>query len=214
MQTSEKIIEISKALATLQAGLQPVEKDGTNPHFKNRYATLDGIIESIRPQMKAAGLVFIQCPEGTPGGVAITTRIMHTSGEWIESTVVMPVAQQTAQAAGSAITYGRRYALAAMLGISADDDDGQQASEKAPVKSAPVKQAEPTEPAHQAEGRKAISEIQKAGNITDADVKAQVQIILKRPGKYSELTEEQVMRLVNDMKVLDAAIKDRKEGKK
>lgn len=219
MQTSEKIIEISKALAKFQAGAAPVEKDGTNPHFRNRYATLDALIEAIRPQMEAAGLALIQCPETAPGGVAVTTRIMHTSGEWIESTVTMPVPQQTAQAVGGAITYGRRYALSAMLGLSTeDDDDGNAASQKptqpakpaakpaekfpdakpaAPKPIVPSKQpATPTNAVY-AEAIETLQGFQKRfPEITDKKIAAIVEQVAGKPARLAELSAQNVRLVV------------------
>jgi hypothetical protein len=76
----------------------------------------------------------MQGAAGDAAGVAVETRLVHTSGQWASTTVYLPVNQGTAQAFGSAITYGKRYGLQAMCGLPSEDDDGQKASEAAPAR--------------------------------------------------------------------------------
>lgn len=136
MRASETITTLAPALVKAAAQLAPVAKDATNPAFRNRYATLDAIMEQVRPVLAAHGLAVVQSmtqPETIDGrvvGVAIETRILHTSGEWIAGVVTLPVDKATAQGVGSAMSYGRRYGLSALLGLTAEDDDGHAASQR------------------------------------------------------------------------------------
>jgi len=147
MKSSESIGLIAPAIVKASADLGPVTKDATNPAFRNKYATLDAIMEQVRPVLAAHGLAVMQGvlhPETDGGrvvGIAVETRLLHLSGEWMASVVVVPVEKPTAQGAGSAISYGRRYGLSAMLGLTAEDDDGNGAS-KRPETSAAPKRAE------------------------------------------------------------------------
>lgn len=142
MRQSEQINEIAKALVAVQAELEPVAKDSVNPHFKNKYASLDTITEAVRPVLARHGVAIVQGGgETTAAGILVTTMLVHTSGQWISSSFLMPLEKQSAQSAGSAVTYGRRYLLGAMLALATeDDDDGQAASRptKAPAKAKPA----------------------------------------------------------------------------
>ncbi len=151
MRHSESLARLAPALTAAQAALRPIGKDGRNPAFRSRYATLDAIIEGIRQPLAEAGLAVLQSvthPEtnadGRLVGLSVETRLLHTSGEWIAGTVVVPVSKADAQGAASAITYGRRYGLAALLALSADDDDDGNAAAKAPPPPRPAPPPEPT----------------------------------------------------------------------
>jgi hypothetical protein len=130
MQHSESIKEIATALAKAQAAMHGATKDGKNPAFKSSYASLSSVIEAARGPLTENGICFIQAPGAMEdGGIAVTTTLMHSSGEWIASRVVMPVKDRNnPQAVGSAITYSARYSLMAMLGLPPVDDDGTAAS--------------------------------------------------------------------------------------
>ena len=133
MRTSESVIEISKALGKFQASVGNIPKTATNPHFKSKYAPLDAIVETINEHGPKHGLSHVQSVGSVDGAVSLCTRLMHTSGEWIESdTLVMPVEKATAQGSGSAVTYARRYQLPALYGLATDeDDDGHTATTNA-----------------------------------------------------------------------------------
>lgn len=139
MKQSESITNLAAALVKASAAIKPIPKDRTNPHFKNRYATLDAIVEATRPVLAAHGLAVIQgsavpeTHEGTLVGFNVETMLVHSSGEWLSNAVLMPVEKASAQGAGSALTYGRRYGLSALLNLTADeDDDGETATNHAP----------------------------------------------------------------------------------
>lgn len=132
MQTSESISVISAALVKAQRGITFAVKDSINPHLKNKYADLGSVIEAVKGPLNENGIAVIQLPtESSAGYVALVTRLQHESGEWIQSTALVPMAKQDAQAYGSAMTYARRYALAAAVCLYQDDDDGNKASKGA-----------------------------------------------------------------------------------
>ena len=127
---------ISKALAVFHAKMESVTKDKVNPHFKNKYVSLDSILEAIKEPLKSANLVFVQMP--LEGGKLKTILIETETGESLESTMDLLITKTDPQSQGSALTYARRYALSAILGLSTDeDDDGNSASSK-PVALAPA----------------------------------------------------------------------------
>ena len=146
MNNSATITAIAPALVAAVGELAPVGKDATNPAFRNKYATLDAMMELVRPTLARHGLAVLQSvthPETDAGrvvGIAVETRVLHTSGEWVSGLVTLPVEKSTAQGTGSAISYGRRYGLSALLGLTAEDDDGAAASTP---KSAPQRAARP-----------------------------------------------------------------------
>lgn len=121
---------IAKALATFHEHMKPVGKDRANPFYKSKYATLDNILEEIKEPLKKANLTFAQMP--MEGGKLKTLLLEVESGESIESTMDILITKSDPQAQGSAITYARRYALSAILGIATDeDDDGNAATPQA-----------------------------------------------------------------------------------
>jgi hypothetical protein len=128
MQTSEAINEIAGALSKAQGALKPAVKDAVNPHFKSKYADLASVVEAIRGHFAANGLAYVQEPVTTDTGVAVTTRLMHASGQWIQfDPLTVPCGKQDAHGVGSATTYARRYALSAVAGVAPDDDDANGA---------------------------------------------------------------------------------------
>lgn len=131
MERSESIGKLALALSKAQAEMRPAIKDAVNPHFKSKYADLASVWEAARAPLAKQELTVVQLPtESEEGRVALTTVLMHSSGEYIGSTYSTRLVKNDAQGVGSALTYLRRYALAAILGIVADeDDDGNAASE-------------------------------------------------------------------------------------
>ena len=145
--TSSDIGELAKALAAAQGEMTAASKDATNPHFKSRYATLASVWDAIRGPLSRNGLSVsqvLETPDASPGLVAMRTILLHTSGQWIASRYMMPIADKlTPQAVGSAITYARRYALSAIVGIAPDDDDDGNSASVAPAKQAPPPATKP-----------------------------------------------------------------------
>jgi hypothetical protein len=120
MTTSESTKEISAALVGFHKEVGKIAKDAKNPFFKSKYASLSGILDTISEPLVNNGLSVVQFPEGENG---LTTRLTHTSGEWMESTYTMKPVKDTPQDRGSAITYQRRYAIGAILSLNIDEDD-------------------------------------------------------------------------------------------
>ncbi|MCA3125179.1 MAG: ERF family protein, partial [Rhodocyclaceae bacterium] len=121
---------LNAALAKAQAVMTTAAKGAVKPHFKSRYADLASVWEAWRAAWPPQGLAVVQTLLDAPAGMLrLETVLLHASGEERRSTLSFPVAQSTPQAYGSALTYARRYALSALVGIVADeDDDGNAAS--------------------------------------------------------------------------------------
>jgi len=111
------------ALVAAVGELSNVAKTAANPYFKSKYAPLDAIIDATRPILAKHGLAVIQQPLFMEGTAGVETTIIHKSGYSTTSTLLLPLKDQSPQGVGSAITYARRYSLAAVLGIAAEDDD-------------------------------------------------------------------------------------------
>lgn len=129
--TSDTTGELDKALAAFQRdALDPVV-DSNNPHFRSRYASLKQTLTRNRKIAAQHGLSFTQHPiiEGNLAGTVL--RVGHESGEWMTSTLLLPLAKATPQGVGSAITYARRYQINGVMGLAPtdDDDDGERAEE-------------------------------------------------------------------------------------
>jgi hypothetical protein len=125
---SESIAMLAAALHKAQGKIKAALKDSTNPHFRSKYADLSSVVDAVKSPLLECGISFLQGVQDAEGGVAVETMLLHTSGEWISSTLRIPAVKQDAQGYGSAITYGRRYGLQAMCGVPAEDDDGNAAT--------------------------------------------------------------------------------------
>lgn len=127
MNKSENINELAAALSRAQNEMGGAVKDSKNPFFKSNYADLTSVIKTIKQPFVNNGLSYAQFPVTSSGGngVGVKTILMHLSGQWIEEEFYLPLAKQDPQAAGSAITYARRYSLAALAGIPSVDDDSE-----------------------------------------------------------------------------------------
>jgi hypothetical protein len=130
--SEQGISNLAPALARFQEEVKNPSNSATNPQFRSKYAPLDVVINTVKPILAKHGLSYMQTTGAEDESVIINTLVMHESGEWIQSTPLKLPAYQTkgggvkefnAQGAGSAITYGRRYQLSAMLGLSSEDDD-------------------------------------------------------------------------------------------
>ena len=134
------IDQLATALALAQGEIENASKTSSNPHFRSRYADLAEIINTIRPVFSKYGLAVVQSPSYADGLVSVTTLLTHKSGQWITDTASAPASKLDAQGVGSAITYLRRYSLAAFAGIAQEDDDGNAASR--PAKQAAVDESQ------------------------------------------------------------------------
>jgi hypothetical protein len=134
MNSTPEISELASALVEARKKFSPALKHAKNPAFGSKYVDLATAVEATDTALSESGLTVIQSPHGSTveQTVTITTRLLHKSGQWLEGELTLPVKGQRgydAQAVGSAITYGRRYAYMAMLGIAPEDDDGNAASQ-------------------------------------------------------------------------------------
>ena len=119
MKTVSRMSRLSKALNEFHFAVKNVSKDGTNPFFKSKYATLENVVATIKGPLYENALSYAQFPDGD----GLYTIIMHESGEWIGAHANLELKGHTPQDQGSAITYMRRYALSAALGLATEDDD-------------------------------------------------------------------------------------------
>jgi len=140
---SDAINELATALAKAQGEMTHAAKDRENPHFKSSYATLASVWEACRGPLSKHGLSVTQLASSEQGCAAITTILMHSSGQWVQSETRVPTIKNDAQGVGSAITYARRYALSAIAGIAPDDDDDGNGASRRPDAPAPRRDTPP-----------------------------------------------------------------------
>lgn len=137
MTNSENINELAAALAVAQSEIHGAKKDAENPHFRSKYADLASVWDACRTALTKNGLSVVQSPrarlEGAGWAVEVETTLLHKSGQFMSDTLTVPMGKADAQAVGSAVTYARRYALAAFVGIAPEDDDGNAATADAPT---------------------------------------------------------------------------------
>jgi hypothetical protein len=121
--------ELFQALAKAQKEFKPAVKDANNPFFKSKYANLEGVVDAVREALAKHDLCFIQKTKLAEGSLVLETIVGHKSGSFISGEYPIKPVKEDPQAIGSAITYAKRYALAAMLGVvtSDEDDDGESA---------------------------------------------------------------------------------------
>jgi hypothetical protein len=132
---------LNSALVAALSEIRNLPKDKVNPHFKSKFTSLDAILEATRPILAKHGLAITQLPayDSNTQCAGVTTRIIHSSGETTESTLLLPVKDNTPIAIGSALSYSRRYSISAVLALaSEEDEDGMIASTPKPVISKPA----------------------------------------------------------------------------
>ena len=136
MQQSESIAELAKALAAAQGEFKPIPRTADNPFFKSKYAPLASVVEATAPILAKHGLAVMQLPERIieDGSEELVTILMHASGEFIRSSMLLRLKDLSPQGQGSAITYARRYSYSAALGIVSDEDDDANLASRLPVK--------------------------------------------------------------------------------
>lgn len=145
MNKSDSIANLAEALSKAQAEFTHAPLNSVNPFLKNKYADLGSVIQSVRPAMTKNGLSITQSVSADNGIVTVETMLLHSSGEWISQDIGIPVDQSKgmslAQSIGAVVTYLRRYSIAAMMGVYADEDnDGNDEKQQKPsaAKPAPV----------------------------------------------------------------------------
>jgi len=138
MQTSESIDLISAAMSAFTGEVQDVSKSVQG--FGYKYGAIDAYLRVARPLLAKNGLALVQSPSASGDFVTVDTLLSHASGQWIRSAMTMTIepkkGMSVAQCAGMVITYARRYALAAMLGMASEDDDAAKDRTKIEVPSA------------------------------------------------------------------------------
>jgi hypothetical protein len=161
--------ELATAMAKAQAEIKAALKDSKNPHFKSSYADLTSVWDACRTALTKNGLSVVQIPGFDANDVWLETMILHSSGESLSGRYPLRPSQQTPQGYGSALTYARRYSLAAMVGVVADeDDDGNAASNRGNYEP-PARQAPPPKPDPVPAAKSYVDEAIKAiGTLTDA----------------------------------------------
>ena len=140
---SGQLDKLAAALAKAQSEITGAKSKSTNPYFKSKYADLYEVLEATRPILSKNGLSIVQTTDkveviGETAFLNVGPPLMHTSGQWIRSYTPLPIEKPVnCHKLGSAFTYGRRYGLAAIVGIAQMDDDGNAAIQKAPANSQP-----------------------------------------------------------------------------
>ena len=219
MERSESIKELAKALSAAQGVMTAAKMDKENPFLKNKYADLGSVISAAKQPMQANGLAVSQLIGGDGAHVTITTLLMHLSGEWLSTEMSMPVGEargkSQAQEIGSIITYLRRYSLAAILGVHADEDvDGNGEGEKKQAKSAPsapsngksAPESAPTMTIDQAESEWS-STLDLPYGMVSTEALSKFHLGLSKSKK--DLTDEQKRKVTAIQVIMDARSKGR-----
>ena len=145
MKQSEKINELAIALSKARTTFKPVEKDGTNPHFRSKYASLESIVKATEPSLTKNGLLLIQLPDMIDGKPVLVTTLIHTeSGQSLSTYAPLLPVKQDSQSLGAAITYMKRYSWATIVGLPGTDidDDGESERERQEEKKTPISAAQ------------------------------------------------------------------------
>jgi len=179
MKTSESLKEIFTALSKAQGEFKTAKKDANNPFFKSKYADFESVVEAVRPTLTKHGLSFVQVPMVDGDKLFLITRVCHSSGEWLEGAYPVNPTKNDPQGIGSSMTYSRRYALSAVLGIvsSDDDDDAEAATDRGASKADVVGLMKAFTSIGVSAGQVlAYIGVQSTDNLTDSDVKSLKQI--------------------------------------
>lgn len=211
MNKSESIKNLAMALKKAQAVMGEVVFDSTNPFYKSRYASLGAMISSSKAALINNGLSVSQPATTTEFGVGVTTILMHESGEYIESTISLPVVDQKnlAQEAGKIITYLRRYSLASILNLYSDEDTDAES----PKNKKPLPANKSPKPAgitiEEAENIIGKSDGKKYADCTDDELKGKLAGLSKKlnANSLSREQESEVMYRLNAIKVIQESRK-------
>ena len=136
--TTKSKTNIIKILMEARADIEPIKKSGTNPHFGNKYATLESVIEAVTEPLQKHGFLLMHRAISNEHGKSITTELVHESGESFVTAIPLVLGKNDMQGLGSAITYARRYGIMSLLNLPAEDDDGEQNRKGTAQKLAPV----------------------------------------------------------------------------
>src|SRR3972149_4248055 len=163
MNQSETIDALAQALVKAQAEIEVAQRQQSNPFFKSRYADVEAVWAVARGPLTKNGLAIVQTLSGTVAEVTVTTRLLHQSGQWIEGSLTLKPVKADPQGMGSAITYGRRYSLAAIAGGvgQGGGDDANRASGKLKSRAGTVILGQAVEPPPSSERIEASPEQKK-----------------------------------------------------
>jgi hypothetical protein len=205
MEQSANITELAKALNKLQGELKTVCRDKVNPNFNSKYADLSAIWDACRKPLADNGLSLVQTTDRAGEDIVLETLLLHETGEWIKGKLPINAVKDEPQAIGSAISYARRYAMSAMLGIVSDEDDD---AESRAVHQTRKNNTYYTEKQQTAEKKDAVSHNGKITaeqiNLLDSYKKAGYNIAEKvkkygwQAAKMNDFTYEQARRLINE----------------
>ena len=210
MNKSESLKNFAAAMCSFQGEVKNPPKSADNPFFKSKYTTLDVLIDTAKPLLQKNGLSYLQSCSGDGSNIIVTTLLMHNSGEWIESDpLTLKADKATAQGAGSAITYGRRYALAAALGLASDeDDDGNGAEPPKKSQNAPKDNKTVSNDNHAPEGQQG-GKNDSGDLITDAQAKRLYAIakgnidLIKKVLKTHKYAESKLVKRSDYQRICD-----------
>ena len=220
MNKSESIQNLAAALSKAQAEFPVIKFDSVNPFLKNGYASLGAVIAGGRPVLAKFGLAVTQLTFGEDGVVGVETMLTHSSGEWISDRVSMQVGEErgksSAQVAGSIVTYLRRYSLASILGVYADEDgDGNKPApaelkareEKKPVEAASVSETLTIEDAC----KTTTSQNKQYGTMTVDGLKAMLSAMHKKLAN-NEMTPEEKAEVEHKIKAAQMVLAAKENG--
>jgi hypothetical protein len=125
---SDQLDKLAEGLAKAQGAMSAAEKGRVNPFFKSKYADLSDVWDACRKPLSDNGLAVIQITVGNKTDIQIETTLLHKSGQFIKGLIPVLQGKQDMQGLGAAITYARRFSLAAMVGVYQDDNDGNGSS--------------------------------------------------------------------------------------
>lgn len=195
---SDQINELMTALSKAQGIMKPAIKDSTNPHFKSSYADLASVWEACRDALSKNGLAITQTMDLLGDKQVLVTMLGHISGQFMKSVIALPIQRPGSQELGSCLSYCRRYALAAIVGVYQDDDDGEKAQTpyrengyKSSVKSSLTSDQVATlkklsSSVSDKDYMKQLNEYLKVGNILDLDPKDYERAIRSLERKIKE----------------------------
>lgn len=213
---SETIGALAAALAKAQSQISGAVKDAANPFFKSKYADLESVWQACRKPLTDNGLSVVQTTHYTSDTLMLITTLMHASGEWIAGEMPVLMKDYSPQAQGSGLTYARRYALAALVGVYQTDDDGEAAMSRKPdLKLDPRgdlgKNANPTEVADYVEQFRAAFDL----DAEERDIALAVYAIHERISSNADLYVAVADALGSKLKnALRAYVKMAKEANK
>lgn len=183
-KTSENLNDLFASLAKAQATIENASKNSLNPHFKSRYADLAEVLNAVREPLSNNGLSVIQTVDEIEGRIYLLTTLAHLSGQFITSRMPLILSKNDCQGLGSALTYCRRYSIAAICGIAQEDDDaeGTKERESFPKLEMPQKKVNFAVPKD-----KSLDQVEKFIKITAENTKTSVDYIKDRAAKNPEV---------------------------